>query len=279
MQVTLDMPAQAILSTFNAREVHFELRLKDTDIDHEIYAESQDVSMATKAPVNAFSLLKEGSRRQMLQGSPPTISGIPTPLPTPEFNVVNSKVQLEIDIFEIFDALGLAAPPHSHSYLRKMLKSVVNYMWYIDPHHQQLMRHSGPLPKSFRHLAFSCYNDFREKKQKAPPLSADKLEVHVNDLYSQLTIPVLKLTCNTGSLDALSALSDCAARQVAYMRADAASKRVRREQLVVNEGKIAMAYHPKMPGPFEREIDKKIIHALRALVCIRMCEKLGYGML
>lgn len=259
VQVKLSMPAVTIMERFDARDLTYTICLAATD---ELAAAA---SVATRNHVvNAFDLMREGSRRHVQSTSTSAMST--ERLPPPAYNLTNSKIQLELDVHEVLDSLGLEAPPSQHEYLRKVLKVVVNFLWYIDPHHDTLRKRRGQLPKAFQHVSENSYNNFREKKQKAPPLQAEILETHVNELFSILATPSLKLPCNTRTLDALTELSSMAAMQVAQMKKHAQVMRTRREQLVVNDGNIAITVVEKKNGPFHREIEKCLIRELRALV-------------
>lgn len=266
MQVHLEMPVVQIMQAFTgARDILFQLRIADGE-DMDACEQVAGAGGGTSAhATNAFALLREGSRR--LSAGAARSSGGSQPLPPPVYNLTNAKIQLEFDVHEVLDSLGLGAPVSEHEYLKRLLKIVVNFLWYIDPYHHILRRRRGQLPKEFLHIAENTYNNYKEKKQKAPPLQAGTLEGHVNDLFSVLAMPTLKLPCNARVLDVLTEMANMGALQVSLMKKQAAGMRTRREQLVLNDGKVAISFMEKRPGPFLREIDKTIIREFRSLVC------------
>lgn len=263
-QVKLSMPAVEIMQAFQARDILFELCIAQPQ-------EQDDPGTGTSARaspsiVNAFSLMREGSRR-MVEGSSRT-STASQPLPPPSYNLSNAKIQLEMDVHEVLCSLGLESPPSQHEFLRKALKIIVNFFWFIDPYHEVLRRRKGQLPRPFEHLAENSYNNYREKKQKAPPFQTAILEAHTNELFSLLAIPTLKLPANVRVLDALNDLACMAALQVAQMKKHAAGMRTRRENMILNDGKIAISFMGKKIGPFHQEVEKELIRKFRDLVRI-----------
>lgn len=256
------MPAVLIMESFAARDIKFQLCLASAP-ESESNAGSSVAGAANV--VDAFARMREGSRRLLGGTSPNSVAN--SPLSPPAHNMMNAKIQLELDVLEVFEALGLEAPNSQHEYLKKMIKVVVNFMWYIDPYHHVLHKlRQASFPREFQHLVGNVYNNYKEKKQKPPPLQASTLEGHVNELFSVLALPALKLPCNTRSHDALCELANLAAMQVSQMKRHAQSMRTRREHHVVNDGKIAISLLEKKSGPFHREVEKKLIRDLRSKV-------------
>lgn len=267
-EVELRMNADHIMKIFQAVDILFEVRLAESDF---IFDEvpSRGVQAGGQSVANAFTLMREGSRR--LSGGLSRLSNAEQPLPPPEYQFINAKIQLEIDVHEVLHSLGFASPPAQHEFLKKILKTVVNYLWYVDPYHHILRRHRGQLPREFAHFAATSYNNFREKKQKPPPLQSTTLDSHVNELFSSLASPTLKLPCNVRCLGVITELANMAALHVSQMRKHAAGIRNRRELMVINDGKVAISFMKKKSGPF-RELDKKLICEFRELVrALAMC--------
>lgn len=261
------MPVVRIMERFDARDIMFQICIAVDDAPQDVQDTSSTSTPGAANLQNAFDLMRQGSRRLLNNSSKNAVAT--QPLPPPVYNFSNSKVQLELDVHEVFDSLGLEAPPSQHDYLRKVLKTISNFMWYIDPYHNVFRKQHGQLPGVMQHLSENVYNNYRDKKQKAPPLQASVLETHVNELFSALALPSLKLPCNVRSLDVLTELASMAAMQLAQMKKHALVMQTRREQLVVNDGKIAISIVEKKHGPFHRDLDKQIIRELRTLVCKR----------
>lgn len=263
-QVSLCMPTLDIMRMFQARDIIFHLSL------NEVHAPEAGTSALRSPPVvNAFSLMQEGSRR--MSGGANKSPSASERLPPPAYQLMNSKIQLEIDVHEVFDSLGLESPPSQHEYLKRSLKNVVNFLWYIDPYHHLLRGRHGHLPLELEHIAENSYNNYREKKQKPPPLKAETLEAHANELFSVLATPSMKLACNARALSVISELAHMAALQVSQMRKHAAGMRLRRELNLFNDGQISISFMEKKIGPYNREIEKALIRELRNLVRV-MCE-------
>lgn len=264
LQVQLGMPAHELLTRFEAREIEFILKKPQDDLDRSAAASSIPVEK------NAFAALREGSRRAF--GNEGMPGSTMASLPHASHIIDNAKTQLEADVHEILDALGMQSPVSQHPMLRKVLKDTVNYCWYLDPHHARMAHLGGArlrFPREFSHLCDITYNRFKEKKVKTPRLKAEELEVYVNELFINLTAPVLRLPCNARVLSVLTELAHVAAMQLSAMRGHAAFNSQYSKAtpiMTLNDGDVVITYHPKVPGPYLQDVEKKLIHELRSKV-------------
>lgn len=214
---------------------------------------------------DAFALLREGSRRAFNSDVP---SASLAPLPSPSYTIDNAKTKLEVDVHEVLDLLGLKSPASQHNTLRKVMKTVVNYCWYVDPHHRRLVALGGQLPREFEHFTHTTYNKYKEKKMKVPRLSYQELECHVNELYVDLATPALKHPCNVRVLSVLTDFAHAAAKLLSRMKAQHAYQVKYRESQVLNEGNVVMTYQRKLLGPFTQDVEKALIREMRDKVCV-----------
>lgn len=60
-------------------------------------------------------------------------------------------------------------------------------LWYLDPHHSKFESRHIHIPDTFK--MFSGYNDYKRKKEKAPQLSADELDYHIQQLGGMVLQP------------------------------------------------------------------------------------------
>lgn len=257
-QVQLSMPAQQLLAMFRAREVEY--LLSRPREEHTGAPVSSSISTST----DAFAILREGSRRAFNEHG----SAVLASLPPPAYTIENAKTQLEVDVHEVLDVLGFKSPASQHPMLRKVLKNVVNYCWYVDPHHQRLAALGGRLPKDLAHLALTTYNKYKEKKMKAPRLNFQELEGYVNELYADLTTPALRLPCNVRALSVLTELAHSAAKLLSSMKAQSATQAKYKETQVLNEGTIVMTLHQKLLGPCKQAIERTIVQEMQDKVCL-----------
>lgn len=261
VQVQLSMPAHQVMTMFQAREVEYILKRSHEDDRPDASVGSSSTSSVRH---DAFTVLREASRRAFTNEA--STAGL-APLPPPTYTAIdNAKIQLEVDVHEILDSLGMQSPISQHSTLKKLLKTVVNYCWYVDPHHARMSRLGCRLPNEFAHLSETTYNKYKDKKQKTPRLKYEELESHVNELYVDLTTPALKLPCNVRVSSVLAELANSAAELLSTLKAHAAKQSRYRETIVVNEGNIVMSFHKKLMGPFANEIEKALVRELRAKV-------------
>ena len=68
-------------------------------------------------------------------------------------------------------------------FVQKLTKA----LWYLDPHHSKFESRHIHIPDVFK--KFSGYNDYKHKKEKAPPISADELDHHIQQLANLLLQP------------------------------------------------------------------------------------------
>lgn len=135
----------------------------------------------------------------------------------PSARSINKKEQMFNDILALMQEKGLQGwhADTAQTIGARFVESIVNVLWYLDPHHDKLKERGAHLPRDLQ--AFHSYNNWQEKKQARPSLEKPKLESLKSMLGDLLLQPWISRQRFKICLEWVEGIVSCLEKYIRYL--------------------------------------------------------------